>query len=226
MSPVACTLLVVAKAPVAGVAKTRLAKIYGPTAAAALAAAALLDTLLAVEATPVSGRVVALTGDLADAQRSEELQALLGHFTVIPQRGATFGDRLAAAHEDAQELVPGPVLQIGMDTPQVSPDALTRAATRLVQPDVDAVFGPATDGGWWALGLATAGHAGFLAGIAMSQPDTGAATLTALRAMLESVELLPMLTDVDTADDVEEVAGGLAVDSHFRRAVEERRITG
>lgn len=108
----------------------------------------------------------------------------------------------------------------------MSPDALTRAAIRLVRPDVDAVFGPAADGGWWALGLATAGHAGFLSGIAMSKPDTGAATLTALRAMLESVELLPMLTDVDTADDVDEVTGTLAADSHFRRAVEERRITG
>ncbi|MBX9920944.1 MAG: glycosyltransferase, partial [Mycolicibacterium frederiksbergense] len=58
------TVLVVAKAPVPGLAKTRLAAAVGDMMAADIAAAALLDTLDAVAAAPVSRRVVALTGDL------------------------------------------------------------------------------------------------------------------------------------------------------------------
>ncbi|MBV8177250.1 MAG: glycosyltransferase, partial [Mycobacterium sp.] len=67
MSVVPVTLLVVAKAPVPGRAKTRLAATVGDQLAAEIAAAALLDTLDAVAATPVATRVVALTGELADA---------------------------------------------------------------------------------------------------------------------------------------------------------------
>ena len=67
------TLLVVAKAPEPGRAKTRLAATVGDRVAAEIAAAALLDTLDAVAAAPIAGRVVALTGDLdaaAGAPRS------------------------------------------------------------------------------------------------------------------------------------------------------------
>lgn len=61
------TLLVVAKAPEPGRAKTRLAAAVGERAAAEIAAAALLDTLDAVAAAPVAARVVALTGALISA---------------------------------------------------------------------------------------------------------------------------------------------------------------
>ena len=72
------TVLVVAKAPEPGRAKTRLAATVGDQVAADIAAAALLDTLDAVADAPVAARVVALTGDLdgaaaadADPQRLE-----------------------------------------------------------------------------------------------------------------------------------------------------------
>ena len=61
------TLLVVAKAPEPGRAKTRLAATVGARVAAEIAAAALLDTLDAVSAAPVAARVVAFTGDLDTA---------------------------------------------------------------------------------------------------------------------------------------------------------------
>ncbi|MDT7765522.1 MAG: uncharacterized protein QOC63_4942, partial [Mycobacterium sp.] len=60
-------VLVVAKAPAPGQAKTRLAASVGAQAAADIAAAALLDTLDAVAAAQVQARVVALTGDLDNA---------------------------------------------------------------------------------------------------------------------------------------------------------------
>ncbi|OBI74002.1 DUF2064 domain-containing protein, partial [Mycobacterium sp. E740] len=149
MTVLPVTVLVVAKAPVAGLAKTRLAASIGDAAAADIAAAALLDTLDAVASTPVVRRVVALTGDLSRACRGDELRARLADFTVIAQRGGDFADRLANAHSDASAGTP--VLQIGMDTPQVTAGLLAECGRSLV--GCDAVLGPAEDGGWWVLGV-------------------------------------------------------------------------
>ena len=101
MSVLPVTLLVVAKAPEPGRAKTRLAATVGDRVAAEIAAAALLDTLDAVAAAPVAARVVALTGDLDAAADAAEIRQRLASFTVIPQRGDDFAARLANAHADA-----------------------------------------------------------------------------------------------------------------------------
>ena len=223
MSSLACTVLVVAKAPVAGLAKTRLAATVGKEAAAAFAAAALLDTLDAVRRVDVAARVVAMTGDLGHAHRADELVAVLADFVVLPQRGDGLDQRLVAAHADAGAVAAGPVLQIGMDTPQVTADLLLASTQCLAGPGVDAVFGPATDGGWWALGLSDPGRASFLEGIPMSRPDTGARTRAGLLRTVDTVRDLPRLTDVDTEDDLWPVAHLQSPERHFRRAVEAHR---
>ncbi len=213
----AVTALVVAKAPVPGLAKTRLAATVGEGAAADIAAAALLDTLDAVAAAPVGARVVALTGDLDRASRSVELRDRLSAFTVVPQRGDGFAERLAHAHADAAAAGgPRPVLQIGMDTPQVSADLLGRCADRLA--GCDALLGLAEDGGWWVLGVADAASADCLRTVPMSRPDTGALTLEALYGLGLEVALAEQLADVDTADDVAAVRGGCAPTSRFAEA--------
>ena len=198
-------LLVVAKAPVPGLVKTRLQTAMTPEEAAEVAAASLLDTLDAVAATPVASRVVALTGDLDAATRSAEVRAALREFVVVPQRGDGLGERLAAAHQDAHRGLP--VVQIGMDTPQVTPGLLTTAVDRLLQPAVDAVLGPADDGGWWALGVTEPRYAAGLPGVPMSQGDTGSATERSLRELGARVAALPQLRDVDTPADLAAVAG-------------------
>ena len=211
------TVLVVAKAPVPGLAKTRLAATVGPRAAADIAAAALLDTLDAVADAPVGARVVALTGDLAQASESSAIRAALEGFTVIPQRGADFAQRLANAHADAAEAVGGwPVLQIGMDTPQVTGDLLTRCADTLLS--APAVLGMARDGGWWLLGVRSAGMAAVLRDVPMSRADTGALTFAALRAAGIGVTNVEELDDVDTIDDVAAVRRECASHSRFAKA--------
>ena len=177
MNPVDCAVLIMAKAPIPGLAKTRLAPHFGPEGAADLAAASLLDTLIAVRSAEVTTRIVALTGDLALARRSDEITSMLVDFTVIPQQGSGFAERLVHAHAHAAALAVSPVLQIGMDTPQVSPDLLTKAAVILTEETVDAVIGPAADGGWWALGLSDPRIASVLADVVMSEADTGAETV-------------------------------------------------
>ena len=210
------SVLVVAKAPVPGLAKTRLAAGVGVDAAADIAAAALLDTLDAVAASPVAARVVALTGNLDDASCADEIRSRLDDFIVVAQRGVDFADRLANAHLDAAAATGGlPVLQIGMDTPQVTPELIGRCAQSLA--DNDAVLGMARDGGWWVLGVTDAATADCLRGVPMSAPDTGAVTLAALLDTRVHVELLCELADVDTLDDIGDVRRACPPGSRFSR---------
>lgn len=214
MSDIPVTVLVVAKAPVPGLAKTRLAATVGDEAAADIAAAALLDTLDAVAATPAAARVVAMTGDLDLASNSAEIRRRLAAFTVVDQRGDGFAERLVHAHADAAAAGGGhPVLQIGMDTPQVTAELLTACAQTLV--DVPAVLGMACDGGWWVLGVHSAAQTECLRDVPMSTSETGAVTLAALRHTGVHAVLVPELHDVDTIDDVDPVRAACAPGSRF-----------
>ncbi|MHC3469643.1 TIGR04282 family arsenosugar biosynthesis glycosyltransferase [Streptomyces sp. 7R007] len=196
------TLLVIAKEPRPGRVKTRLTPPFTPQEAAALAQAALADTLDTVARTPARRRVLVLEG--------EPGPWLPPGFEVVRQCAGTLDERLAAAFAGCD----GPALLIGMDTPQVTPELLSVDFT-----GVDAYFGPAADGGFWALGLAVPDPA-LLRGVPMSTPYTGAAQ----RARLAGLRLreLPCLRDVDTARDAEAVA---KTAPHGRFARELARLT-
>ncbi|GAC66570.1 TIGR04282 family arsenosugar biosynthesis glycosyltransferase [Gordonia soli] len=208
-------ILIVAKAPVPGRAKTRLIPRFGALGAAHLAAAAFLDTLRAARAVREASVVVACTGRLSDGVRGDELSAELAGCRVIAQRGDDFGTRLANAHRDAVELGVDTVLQVGMDTPQVGADEMAAGVERLAAPGVDAVLAPACDGGWWALGLHDGVGSELLPSIRMSQADTASETEGALRASGLRVAHLGAHTDVDVPDDVDRVAGWCTADSEF-----------
>lgn len=213
-------LLVVAKSPEPGLAKTRLTPVVSEQVAAEIAAASLLDTLAAVYVVSDVAACVAWTGALDRAVRSTEVADALARVTVVPQRGEGLGARLAGAHADVAEAFPGtPVLQIGMDTPQVTSSLLAGAVAPLHRPGgPDAVLGPAADGGWWALGLRDPCAAELVRTVPMSRGDTGALTLRALRSADLRVEALPELVDVDTMDDAELVAAEIPF-SRFAGAV-------
>ncbi|GGL00592.1 glycosyl transferase [Sphaerisporangium melleum] len=201
------SVVVIAKEPAPGRVKTRLTPPFTPHEAAALAAAALADTLGAVARVPGVTRVLALDGTPGPW--------LPAGFTVVAQRGRGLDERLAAAFEDAGRLSAAPVVLIGMDTPQVTAQALSSALTLLGT--WDAVFGPAADGGFWLLGLRDP-RPSLLTGVPMSRPDTGTAQLARLRSAGLSVAHLPVLTDVDTAADAAEVAAA-APGSRFADAL-------
>jgi uncharacterized protein len=181
-------LVVIAKEPLPGKAKTRLSPPCTPSQAATLAEAALLDTLDAVARTPTHRRVLVLDGSPRRWRRPG--------LDVIPQRGVGLGERLAAAFEDVAE----PALLVGMDTPQLTPRLLLDGMRALASPDVDAVLGRAVDGGYWTIGLKRGGSEAF-AGVPMSC----AATWTRQRARLHelgfSVHDHRHLRDVDTIED-------------------------
>ncbi|MBS4102163.1 TIGR04282 family arsenosugar biosynthesis glycosyltransferase [Tsukamurella paurometabola] len=218
------TVLIVAKAPVPGRVKTRLTSAYSAADAARFAAAALRDTLAAALAVPGARCAVALAGRLDDAVDAGVLRELLARCVVFPQSAGGLGARLADAHRRAADP-DGPVLQIGMDTPQVTPELLAsglRASRRR------AALGPAADGGWWALGVpaGAADRLGCLADVPMSTSRTGEATRIALASIGLSPAPLPELRDVDHPGDVAPVAAACAPGSAFRRAAAELTSAG
>lgn len=204
-------VLVTAKAPVPGLAKTRLAAVVGDVAAADLAAAGLLDTLEASRATGAEC-LVALTGDMSRACRGEEIRRALQDWTVLWQRADAFDERLANAHLDCGD---GSLIQIGMDTPQVTPDMLTQAGQALEHHDT--VLGPADDGGWWVFGRHEAAAATALVGVPMSTSQTCEHTRRALVSRGLGVRMLHSLRDVDLVADAEAVARA-APQTRFARA--------
>lgn len=197
------TVVVLAKEPRPGRVKTRLVPAWGVQGAADLARAALLDTMETVGELPCR-RVLALDGAVGPW-----LTGASG-WSVIPQRGDGQAARIAAACCE----VGGPVLLIGMDTPQLAVDDLAAAADALR--DHDSVVGPSTDGGWWLLGQQEPDPRA-LADVPMSTAQTCSAQVRALRLLGQRVALLHRLRDVDEPADVEAVAA-LVPRSRFARA--------
>lgn len=182
------TIVVFAKEPRPGFAKTRLTPPCSPLQAAELAQAALTDTLAVVARAPARSRVVALRGTPG--------AWLPEGFVVVPQVPGPLDVRIAAALRAGT----GPVLLVGMDTPQLTVDLLDCDFSA-----ADAYLGPAEDGGFWALGLAVPDPA-LVLGVPMSVSHTGAVLRQRLlAARLRVVDLAP-LRDVDTWADAEAVA--------------------
>ena len=199
-------VLVLAKAPIVGQVKTRLCPPWSFDQAAVVAEAALADTLDAVAASGATRKILVLEGKPGPW--------LPEGFELIRQRGSSLNARLDAAWLDAN----GPGFQIGMDTPQVSAALIDRCLSAVCDHH-ETLFGPAVDGGWWALGL-SGWTAGLFDGVSMSSASAGAQQLARLRQLGFSPSILPTLRDIDTVDDALIVAA-LIPRSRTARVVDE-----
>jgi rSAM/selenodomain-associated transferase 1 len=185
------TIILIAKETIPGKVKTRLHPPLSLEQAATLAAASISDTLDAIAALDAGRRILLFDG--ARVPTGAE------HYEVMHQVSGDLDERLAAAFDACD----GPVVLIGMDTPQVTADDLAPAFD---WPDgVDAFFGPASDGGFWALGMAEP-RGDLIRGVPMSRDDTGAQQLQRLVDAGLEVAMLPELRDVDTIFDALSVA--------------------
>jgi glycosyltransferase A (GT-A) superfamily protein (DUF2064 family) len=197
-------VLVMAKAPVPGRVKTRLCPPCSPFQAAALAEAALADTLEAVAGCGATRRVLALDGAPGPW--------LPPGFRVVPQVAGSFDRRLA----HAWAIAGGPGVQIAMDTPQVTATDLDHALSTL--DTTESALGFAVDGGWWAIGLRQP-HPDAFRGLPMSTGRTGRAQFARLLALGLDVSLLPTLVDFDTVDDLAAVVSAAPASRTARLAV-------
>jgi glycosyltransferase A (GT-A) superfamily protein (DUF2064 family) len=188
---------VIAKEPRPGFVKTRLCPPCSPGQAAALAAAALLDTLDAVDALVVEaarlGHTLSPTllfeGDAGEWSRPG--------YTVLAQRGNGLEQRLSNGFAAL-----GPGFVVGMEAPHAV--ATIANAFDAVAAGGDAI-GLAHDGGYWVIGLGGVDHRVFTE-VPMSESHTGLAQIRRLHALRRRVRMLPMARDLDTIADVEAVA--------------------
>jgi glycosyltransferase A (GT-A) superfamily protein (DUF2064 family) len=198
-------VLVLAKEPVPGRVKTRLCPPCTAEEAAAIAAAALADTFDAAVSSGAERVLAAL-----DGRPGPWLPPAV---EVVPQGTGPLEARLARAWSHTS----GPGIQIGMDTPQLTASDLDEAMSSLAEPDVDAVLGPATDGGWWAIGLPSEDERVF-SGVPTSRSDTGAIQRRRLEELGYRVADLPTRSDVDHFSEALAVAS-LAPGTRFAHAV-------
>jgi glycosyltransferase A (GT-A) superfamily protein (DUF2064 family) len=167
--------------------KTRLCPPCTPEQAATIAAAALADTLDTVTATPAARRTLVIDG---------KYQPPAG-WHLVSQRGRGLAARLAHAYLDTM-LPSMATFLVGMDTPQLTPDLITRAHRALGGPGVDAALGLAADGGWWGLGLRDPAHAEVSTPPVRRRTPAGTCWLRRRRGL--AVTQLPILR-MDTAAD-------------------------
>jgi glycosyltransferase A (GT-A) superfamily protein (DUF2064 family) len=186
------TLILIAKETIPGRVKTRLHPPLSLEQAAVLAAASITDTLAAIAPLPATRRVLLFDGVNAPAGSDD--------YEVVPQVSGDLDERLAAIFDESD----GPTILIGMDTPQVTAADLAPAFSDWPS-DVDAFFGPASDGGFWALGMREP-RGDLIRGVPMSRDDTGRRQLQRLVDAGLAVGMLPELRDVDTIFDALAVA--------------------
>jgi rSAM/selenodomain-associated transferase 1 len=180
-------LIIFAKAPVFGHAKTRLAKGVGVVHAKRLYRAmtrrilrnlksARWDMILAYAPSKTPVRVTDWDG-----------------VPQIPQVSGTLSPRL-----DAVFASRGPVIVIGTDSPQIRRADILLALKAMKEKTV--VFGPATDGGFWLIGLQGPAPAGLFDNIRWSHEQTLADMQRNCAALGYKVHHLRALTDIDDID--------------------------
>ena len=187
-------LAVIAKEPVAGLAKTRLVPALGAAGAARAASAMLADTLAAVRA---SGAEPWLC--FAPVEARERLCRQAPRFGLLAQAPGDLGDRLAACLADLLGAGADRVAIVGADTPHIPAASYRRAFALLDEADI--VLGPALDGGYYLV-AAKASRPELFAGVEMGTGEVLTETLARAARGGLVVDLLPPLRDLDRVEDL------------------------
>ena len=207
--PATAAIGIMCKAPQPGHTKTRLAASLGATAAADLFACFLRDVAAAIEAVPERlGRRG--YGVYAPAGSEHALRALLPPtFGLLLQVGDDFGQVLFGA---AHGLLVGGhdcVLLVNGDSPTLPPALLGEAIERLRQPGDRVVLGPATDGGYYLIGVKQS-HPRLFADIAWGTNTVAQRTRERASEIGLSMAELPEWYDIDDAESLRWLTAELA----------------
>ncbi|HJS61690.1 MAG TPA: TIGR04282 family arsenosugar biosynthesis glycosyltransferase [Pseudolabrys sp.] len=201
---------IMCKAPQPGRAKTRLAKSIGAAAASELSACFLRDVAAAVAAVPERlGRRG--YGVYAPAGTEHKLRALFPEqFGLMLQAGDDFGDVLFGAARDLLIAGHDCVLLVNGDSPTLPPSFLVQAIETLRSPGERMVLGPASDGGYYLIGLKSP-HRELFTRIAWGTETVARSTRERAAEIGLAVTLLPEWYDVDDLETLgwlrDELAG-------------------
>jgi uncharacterized protein len=193
------SIVVMAKAPVAGAAKTRLIPTLGPEGAARLHAAltrhALATAVRAGARVGAATPVVLASAGAADHPFFAELER--AHpITLLPQGEGDLGERMQRVF--AATLSGGPVVMIGGDCPTLTPADIAAAHVALAAHE--AVFVAAEDGGYVLIGLARPCPPLFV-GVDWGTADVLAQTLSIASRAGISTSVLATRYDIDREND-------------------------
>lgn len=142
-APFVRRLVIMAKVPIAGRVKTRLAREVGVVAATMFYRHAMQGVIARLGRQPFWRTVV-----IVDPDTGVSSPMLPAGIARIGQGGGDLGQRM---QRPMRTLPPGPVCLIGTDVPDITVADVRRAFRLLGR--ADAVFGPAEDGGFWLVGL-------------------------------------------------------------------------
>jgi rSAM/selenodomain-associated transferase 1 len=185
-------LVIMAKRPVAGRVKRRLAREIGEVAALRLYRTTLTHTVGRLGADPRWRTYLAVTPDTSVA---EPCWPVPRNRAQIAQGRGDLGQRMQSLFDS---LPSGPVVIVGSDIPAIRPAHIARAFDLLGRADI--VFGPAQDGGYWLVGLKRSPRRLVpFEGVPWSTKDALAATAANVRGRI--VLFAPRLSDVDTMQD-------------------------
>jgi rSAM/selenodomain-associated transferase 1 len=194
-APFRCRLVVMAKAPMAGAAKTRLARGIGLAGATRFARQAVAALLQRVAHDPRWHTTLAVSPDASVASRWWPAS--------IARAGQGRGDLGRRMQGIMECWPPGPVVIVGTDIPGITPAHIAHAFRLLGRHD--GVFGPAIDGGYWLVGMRRRPRLlRPFAGVRWSGPEALADTLANLEG--SAVAFVATLGDVDDAHAFNSVA--------------------
>jgi rSAM/selenodomain-associated transferase 1 len=202
---------VMARRPGAAAAKTRLAGRLDERERGALYEAFLKDKLAQLVGLPGVHLVIAVAPP--DDEMAMDPWKPPGA-SVVLQRGADLGERLAAVAGDLFVAGARAVVLVDSDTPTLPTAFLHEAVNALESRDVDAVVGPAWDGGYYLLGL-RAPQPVLFHGIPWSTSRVLRRTLEASDAAGLRVHLLQSWFDVDRPEDLERLLRQLSALSPY-----------
>ena len=194
-------LIVFTRYPEPGTTKTRLAKVLGDNKAAAVQKKLTEHTMLQVrklmQLCPVSVRVLFNGGNL------EKMQQWLGpDFRYQEQGRGDLGIRMAHAFAEAFLQQYNRAVIVGTDCPHLNAAHMKQAYDALRLKDV--VLGPATDGGYYLIGLSR-NEKSLFENISWGTDSVLAETLNIAAEKGLAAELLEALSDVDRPEDLKHI---------------------
>jgi rSAM/selenodomain-associated transferase 2/rSAM/selenodomain-associated transferase 1 len=193
----AAAIVMMARAPWTG-GKTRLAGGMGEGRHADLRHALFLDTLDVV--TSVAGVEHIIASEPLDA--CERMREFVGPtIDVVAQRGTDLGQRMASVFEDVFRLGVESIVVVGSDLPDLPSRLLKEAVAALSGPQDRIVLGPATDGGYYLIGMNRL-HRPLFEAIDWSTDRVLSQTLESARARDVPVVRLEQWADIDDAVDL------------------------
>jgi uncharacterized protein len=207
-----CALAVMTKAPQAGQVKTRLVPPLTPSEAAELSKCFLRDTAAAISNATANNDACGIAVYTPIGAELAYTGIFPASFSLLPQRGKKFGERLYLATKDLFKCGFECVCLIDSDSPTIPTENFAQAVKVLQRAGDRIILGPCDDGGYYLIGLKES-HKEFFERIDWSTERVLDQTMQRAAKIDIAVKLLPTGYDVDDAASLRRLCNELLASS-------------